>query len=234
MNIKKILEYQAKDSELNKLERSLARSESKKVYQDMIDIVKKAQEKSANLEQQAGLIASEIEKLKKTYLDNSNNVSKIISKNFAELSGEEIDKIAEMVKAINNNLAILEKKMMSEAEKLNITLNEFEKTKKVYGSAKSKYIENKKVYDELVKDVSPKMEKIKEELVLMEKDIEPKILAKYKQHRQDKLFPIFTPLSHKSCSACMIELSAVEVDKIKTQGFLECENCHRIIYNNEN
>ena len=64
----------------------------------------------------------------------------------------------------------------------------------------------------------------------MEKEIDAKLLAKYKQHRQDKRFPVFTPLSDKSCSFCRLELSAVEVDKIKTNGYLECDNCHRIIY----
>ncbi len=124
--------------------------------------------------------------------------------------------------------------MLAEAEKLNITLTEFEKTKKLYGNAKAKYIDNKKQYEELVKAKGPEMEKIKQELREMEKDIDQKVLARYKQHRQDNLFPIFTPLSNKSCSFCMLELSAVEVDKIKSQGYLECDNCHRIIYNSEN
>lgn len=230
MDINKILEYQSKDGELNKIEKQLAKSECKKVYQEMIKLVKQAQDKSASLEQQAGNIAKEIERLKKSFDDNSNNVLKISNKDFSKLSEVELEKITEMVNAINNNLNILEKKMLAEAEKLNIALTEFEKTKKVYGNAKAKYIDNKKKYEELLKQKTPEMEKIKQELKNMEKNIDPKVMAKYKQHRQD-VFPIFTPLSNKSCSYCMLELSAVEVDKIKSQGYIECDNCHRIIYN---
>lgn len=234
MDIKKILEYQKKDAELNKLEKELVKSECKKIYQEMVAIVKQAQDKSASLEAQAGTIKDEIERLNKQYKENSNNVVKVSGKDFASMKEEEIENLISMMEALENNLSILEKKMLAEAEKLNITLTEFEKTKKVYGNAKAKYIDNKKQYDELVKVKEPEMEKIKQELVKMEKDIDPKVLAKYKQHRQDKLFPIFTPLADKSCSFCMLELSAVEVDKIKSQGYLECDNCHRIIYNSEN
>ena len=56
---------------------------------------------------------------------------------------------------------------------------------------------------------------IKKELLELEKGIDPKLMAKYKQLRQDRIFPVFAPLSSRSCGICMLELSAVEVDKVK-------------------
>ncbi len=231
MDISKIIEYQKKDAELFKIENQLAKSEFKKNYQDMIAVVKKAQEKSSQLENQAGLLLKDFNLLNKTYNENNANVEKLANKDLSKLSETEFETLTKNVNALVNNLNILEKKILQIAEKLNISLNEFDAAKKNYGSAKAKYTENKKKYDELAASKQPEIEKIKGELATMEKSIDPKLMAKYKQHRQDKLFPVFAPLSGRSCGVCMLELSSVEVDKVKSQGYLECDNCHRIIYN---
>lgn len=231
MDISKIIEYQKKDAELFKIENQLAKSEFKKNYQDMIAVVKKAQEKSSQLENQAGLLLKDFNLLNKTYNENNANVEILASKDLSKLSETEFETLTKNVNALVNNLNILEKKILQIAEKLNISLNEFDTAKKNYGSAKAKYTENKKKYDELAASKQPEIEKIKGELVNMEKSIDAKLIAKYKQHRQDKLFPVFAPLSGRSCGVCMLELSSVEVDKVKSQGYLECDNCHRIIYN---
>lgn len=230
MDISKIIEYQKKDAELFKIENQLAKSEYKKNYQDMISVVKKAQEKSSYLENQAGLILKEFNMLNKTFEENNLNVEKLANKNLSKLSDNEFDNLTKTIGALTNNLNILEKKILQIAEKLNVSLNEFDVAKKNYGVAKAKYTENKKKYDELVASKQPETEKIKSELLAMEKSIDAKLLAKYKQNRQDKIFPVFAPLSNRSCGVCMLELSSVEVDKVKNQGYLECENCHRIIY----
>ena len=231
MDISKIIEYQKKDSELYKIENQLAKSEFKKNYQDMVAIVKKAQEKSSNLEHQAGIILKEFNNLNKTFNENNANVAKLSNKDLTKLTEAEYETLTKTINALINNLNILEKKILQIAEKLNVSLNEFDITKKNYGAAKAKYADNKKKYDDLVASKQPEIEKIKSELEGMEKSIDPKLLAKYKQHRQDKIFPVFAPLSNRSCGVCMLELSSVEVDKVKSQGYLECDNCHRIIYN---
>ena len=231
MDIAKILDYQKKDGELFKIENSLAKSEFMKNYQDMVAIVKKAQEKSSNLENQAGIILKEYSALNKSFAENNANVAKLAGKDISKLSENEIQNLTAAINTLTNNLSILEKKILQTAERLNVSLNEFDAAKKNYSAAKFKYAENKKKYDELVASKEGEVQSIKKELSQLEKDIDPKLMAKYKQLRQDKIFPVFAPLSTRSCGICMLELSAVEVDKVKSQGYLECDNCHRIIYN---
>lgn len=231
MDISKIIEYQKKDAELYKIENQLAKSEFKKNYQDMIAIVKKAQEKSSQLENQAAQILKEFNALNKSFNENNANIDKLSNKDLSKLNDSDFESVTKNVNTLLNNLNILEKKILQIAEKLNVALNEFDVAKKNYGMAKAKYTDNKKKYDDLAASKQPEIEKIKSELAAMEKDIDAKLLAKYKQHRQDKIFPVFAPLSGRSCGVCMLELSSVEVDKVKSQGYLECDNCHRIIYN---
>lgn len=232
MDFKNILEYQRKDGELIKIERELNSSPSKKVSADMIMVVKKAQEKSAQLEKRAEVMLKDFESLKKTYQDNMAQVQKFISKNLESVSAKDLDNIISASNAIINNLGVLEKKLFLEAENFNIALNEFDQAKKQYGAARAKYTEHKQVYDSLLKQKEPEIAAIKKELETLEKGIEPKLLTKYKQLRADRLFPAFVKLIDKSCGGCRMELSAAEVEKVKNNGYMECDNCHRIIYFN--
>lgn len=229
MDFTKILEYQNKDGELFKIERELHKSESRKIYLQMIDTVKKTQEKSSLLESKAGELVKDYESIKKAYDDNVAQYEKFISKNLDEISDKDLDTIISATSSILNNLGILEKKLFSEAEALNTTLNEFNSTRKSYEEAKVKYVENKKVYDDEVRKKAPQMEQIKGELSKLEKDIEPKLLARYKQLRADRIYPAFVRLMDKSCGWCRMERSAAEIDKLKSQTYMECDNCHRII-----
>lgn len=230
MNFTKIIEYQKKDGDLFRIERELSRSESKKVYQEMIGIVKKAQERSAALENRAGQILKDYEEIKKTYDENVSYFEKFVSKNLEEVSEKDLETITNATNSIINNLNILEKKLFSTAEILNSTLNEFNQTKKTYGTARAKYTDNKKIYEEELSKKNPQIEQIKKELTKLEKDIDQKILSKYKQLRADRVYPAFVKLVDKACGGCGMERSAAEVDKIKNQGYIECETCHRIIF----
>jgi predicted nucleic acid-binding Zn-ribbon protein len=231
MDFSKILEYQNKDGDLFRIEFELNQNENKKTYQEMIGMVKKAQDKSALLENRAGELLKDFESLKKVYGENVSQVEKFISKNLAELSEKDLDTIINATNSITNNLNILEKKLFSEAENLNLTLNDFNSTKKIYGNARAKYLESKNKYDEEVKVKNPQIERIKSELVKLEKDIDPKLLTKYKHLRGDRIYPVFVRLmDNRSCGGCGMERSAAEIDRLKSQGYMECDNCHRVIF----
>lgn len=231
MDFKNIIEYQKKDGELIKIERELSSNQSRKVSSEMISVVKSAQEKSAVLENNAGILEKDFHSVKKAYDETISQVEKFISKDLESLSQKDLESIISATNGILNNLNVLEKKLFAEAERLNITLNEFEAAKKQYGIARAKYNEHKKIYDEVLKSKEPEIKKIKMELLELEKGIEPKLLTKYKQLRQDKLFPVFVKLDDKSCGGCRMELSAAEIEKVKNNGYLECDNCRRIIIN---
>lgn len=229
MNFNNILQYQKKDAELIRIERELNNNPDKRISSQMIAVVKSAQEKSSLLEKNAEILEKDFYLVKKAYNETISQVEKFVSKDLKSLSQKDLESIINATNGILNNLNILEKKLFSEAEKLNITLNEFEKAKKQYGTARSKYNEHKKNYDEILKTKEPEISKIKKELIELEKNIEPKLLSKYKQLRADKLFPVFVKLTDKSCGGCRMELSAAEIEKVKTNGYLECDNCRRII-----
>lgn len=230
MNIDKILEYQKKDFELIKLQRQLENDEDKKIYTQMIASAKDSQNKSAVLEKEAGELISDFEQLKKIYEDNVKSAGKVSTKNLDNSKVEELDNVVELSSNILSNLNVLEKKILALAEKVNSILSDFEQTKKKYNQAREKHKVHKQKYEDKVKELEPQMQSIEKELVALEKQLDKEMFAKYKQRRQDKIYPVFVPNMDKSCGGCRMELPSASLEKLKEKGFLECEHCRRIIY----
>ena len=64
----------------------------------------------------------------------------------------------------------------------------------------------------------------------IEKEIPTALFEKYNKKKQDKIFPVFVPEMNNSCGGCMMELPSAQIEKLAKEGFLECENCRRIIF----
>lgn len=230
MDISKILEYQKQDSEIIKLERKLYSSEDKKIYQDMINVVKNAQNRSTALDNEAKALFDEYQALEKAYNENQKSCGTVLNTKLEKVGDEDLNNVSKSVSNLMDNINILEKKLVYMAERVNSILSEFDATKRKYAQAKQKYTEHKEKYDKLVETLTPQIEEKKKDLKKLEKDIDATILAKYKQKRSDRVYPVFVPLNDKSCGGCMMELPSASLMVIKDKGFLECEHCHRIIY----
>lgn len=232
MDLKSILEYQKKDADLVKLERKLNSSENKKIYIQMISVVKETQNQSASLEVQAGEVIKGFESLKKTYNDNAKSAGVLAGKKLESLSEDDLQAIEEISQTIASNLAILEKKLLAQAEKVRTVLTNFDQTKKRYNTAKEKYNKHKELFEEESIKLKPEIDAIAKEVKSLETNIDSNLLAKYKQKRQDRIYPVFVPCLDKACGGCRMELPSASLATLKKDGVLECEHCRRIIYNN--
>lgn len=231
MDLKSILDYQKKDAELIKLERELSANENKKIYTQMVSVVKEAQNQSSALENQANEIINSFNSLKKTYADNSKTANVLQGKNLENLSEEELMQIEDVALKVANNLAILEKKLITQAEKVRNVLVSFDQTKKRYNQARDKYNKHKELYEQDAKKLTPEINEKASEVKKLEANLDANLLAKYKQKRQDRIYPVFVPCLDKACGGCRMELPSASLSTLKKDGILECEHCRRIIYN---
>lgn len=230
MDFSKVIDYQKKDLELIKLERSLNQSENKNIYLKMYNIVKQAQSKSLELENSANLLISEINSVKKTYNDNIKSVDVINNRNLELSKDSDLDTLSEIAKTISSNLNILERKILQLSEKLNSILVEFNQTKSRNKQAIDKYKYHKDLFEKEKASVQPDIERVKKELEEIEKTVPENLMSRYKKSRQDNVYPVFVKLNNKCCGGCSMELPALSLEKIKKDGYLECEHCRRIIF----
>lgn len=228
--LEKILNYQKLDSQLNACERDLENDEAKKTVNNMIKYVKTSQNKLHSIESEAEEQFGAFEKLNQEYESCLKTINALIKKDTSKLDEAQVKELADTINQVNNQISILERRISAYADIVNNLLKNFEATKNNIMVGRQKYSKSKEVYDKKVAECSPKIEKIKKELTVLEKDIEKPIMAKYKQLKQDNIFPVFVPLSLSTCGGCRMEQSSAHIQKLKEKGYIECEQCHRILY----
>ena len=232
MNIEKILEYQSLDTEIHKLEQQLLNNPDQKAITKLQNVVKETQVISANLEKEAEKAVQDFQKLKKNYTDAYGSLTRLEQ---SQNNNYNESQCADCVKQLNNIssfLTALEKRIMAMADSVSKILAEYESAKQNYNKAKTKHAHHKAKLQKLETEILPKIDALKANLSNLESGMPENFLKKYKAKRQDNVFPVVVPLRENSCGGCGMELPSAQVEKLKKDGFLECENerCHRIIY----
>ena len=231
MDLTKILEYQKVDGELFSLENKLNNSISKKKCIELTNEAKKAQAKSALLEDKAGEALKEFEEAKKILAQNTKLSDALVKKDIEKMSAEELDSDLSFKEKIYSNLSVLDKKITKIAEGINAILSEYNDAVKLYNIAKNKYKESKDIYDKEVAEIQPKMKALESKLATLRKEIDPAVFEKYSSIRKDRIFPVFVPLlNNGTCGHCRMEISASDKAKLEREGVLSCEHCRCIIY----
>ena len=231
MNIENLLKYQKLDQELFAVEQKIANSPYRKKANELATLAKKTQAKSVELETEAEKLLAQIEDLKEKYATNKAQADKMMSGKIENMTVEELDKLSTLQKAISKNLSVLEKMLQKSAENINHILAEFNKTKKLYDQARTQYVTCKQKLDEQTKASEPEKAKIKKQLEVLEKDVDPQIMADYKKKRNDNIFPVIVPLENGNfCGRCRMELPKVAISRLKEKGIITCEHCKRYIY----
>ena len=228
--IDKVLNYQKLDAKALKLEKNLANNENKKQANLMIKFVKDASEKSVKLNKEAGKLTKELDKLKEVQQKGFNIVEKYSNQKLEKLSLDEIKSLEQKVARASGQLKELEQRLLSHANKVTSVLQEFEMTKKKVLLARQKHKENKEAYEEELKKQTPEIQKIRKELEKLEKELDKELFAKYKTLKKDDVFPVIVVLRESNCGGCGVGLPAATLNLIKEKGYIQCENCRRIIY----
>ena len=225
-----ILKYQELDAKLQQLEKKISSSTEKAVMNQMISYVKDAQNKSIELENKAKKMMEEYVVLKKEYDKNVLAIKELTSKDSNELTTAQMDEIFNQINLISSNLYMIERNLNIQLVNIKTILKEFETTKNGVIKARAKHKESKEKYEALVNTVNPQIETVKKEMLKLESSVDAKLLTKYKAVKHDNIFPVFVPINNGNCGGCRMALPMGLLDKIKSQGYIVCEQCGRVIY----
>lgn len=226
----KILEYQKLDGKLRNLKREFDNNPAKQNLEKIKAIGKDAQNKLIELETKAKTAIADHAKYKAEYEKIVTQLNAINKTSVDSMTEEQINANLEKANALVNVLVPLERNLSSQAKLVEDILKNFEVCRNNIVINKQKYTQCKAECDKFEENSKPQFEEIKKQMLEMEKDIDKNLLAKYKHCRQDKKFPVFVPLNNNSCGGCSMEISAALMNKLKADGYLECEQCRRYIY----
>lgn len=230
MDIAKIVEYQKLDTELFKIEKATRENQARKTANEMQKRAQDAQKRSIDLEEKAKVLVEQIETIKKQFEAQNKMLNQVLSKDVEGMDETEVEKHIELKDKLAQNSNFLDKNLTRLAETVKAVIDEYQKASKIYQDARVKYNESKASYDKYLAEIQPQKKDIESKLASAEKGISKETIEKYKRLRQDNIFPVFVPLRNNSCGGCNMELPIAQIGKLKENGYLQCEHCHRIIY----
>ncbi len=228
--LNKLLNYQKVDSKLVSIERDLENSDSKGTVNKMVHLVKDAQNKLMQIEKTAGDLIVEYKHLLSLFEQEKQSVIKAKQEEYSSQNLLELRESQNFVNKKISDIAGLKKDITALSKKIIQKLNDFERTRKQGVESKKKYDDSIAKYNEFASKQNDNIKKVKLELSELEKDIDPKYMAKYKKMRTEHKYPILVPLVNNACGICAVQVPNARLDILNKQHMIECENCHRIIY----
>ncbi len=228
--LKEILLYQQKDAALVKLNKELENSNEKKEVNTLVEQVKQAQNKLVSLEADAGNLIAEFEKLKAAYAKKTEKLNSLKKEDFSQKSVEQLREKEAQIKSEIGSLLSLGKDIKNLSIKINQMVANFDKTKNQGVDCKNKYKSSLNKFNALEEKDNAERAKILAEMEELKKQVNPKIMTRYQELREDHKFPILVPLTNNCCAICSTPLANARLDILNKDGIVECENCHRIIY----
>lgn len=223
-----ILKYQEIDRKLFKLENELAESEERKKYAKLRKFLKTAPEKLDALEVKASSLTAEVSALVKKYEQVSSTLGEFEHLDELVGGGADVSFYKKKVQSIVDGLKKLKADISALEASIKETGEEYQKLKKQVISAQKQYAEAEENYKAVEASKKAEKDAILAELAEAEKAVSPELIARYKTKRKEKLFPVVGELYSGRCPFCSMEPPIVA--KSNLASGIECDNCHRIIF----
>lgn len=187
--------------------------------------MKRIEAEVASMTERMDALRAEIAKYDGTVAELQKEIADAQDDSIAELEGliEEAQKLTNVLGKYEQEL----QKMRKDAE----TRDRQQKDIRIRAAkSKAEYDQLKVVYDAEFKRDSEKLEQLKAKVEEASKSIEPELLAKYKEIRQQSMPPV-AKLVGGQCMGCNMALpSAISRRISEGSELVQCDNCGRILY----
>ena len=223
-----ILNYQEVDRKLFKLENELAESEERKKYAKLRKFLKTAPEKLDALETKANALSAEVTQLSKKYEQTANMLSDFDNVDELISGGADVSFYKKKAQSIVESLRKIKAELNALVESIKAADEEYQKLKKQVISAQKQYGEAEESYKAVELSRKAEKEGILAELAKAEKEVPAEMLVRYQTKRKEKIFPVVGKLYSGRCPFCSMEPPLVAKSKLSTG--IECDHCHRIIF----
>lgn len=230
--IKELLAYQNADAKLRKIEKELGSSVAKKKGAQAKAYLEGVNDSVNKLDDKAELIAGESVSLfdqQKKIETELEDISKAIDSATDENA---VTYLAKKAEELLNQIKTLAQKINKNNEESSKIVKEYSGIRNQTKSAQAQLAEAREEYDKLKATFKDEMVSINKELERLKKSVDPALMEKYEKKRANKIFPIAFEVTDSVCGACRMELSMLELNKLKNGEIIECDQCGRLLYQN--
>ena len=226
LNIQAILAYQEVDKKLYKIEREISASPERRAYHQIRKFLAGASEKLEQFEVKTKQIKGQLMELAKKYKQLEDSLGE-----FEHIDDEvgDISFYKKKALTLNDTLKALKNEIAELTKEINKTHDEYQELKKevIKKQEEGKVAQEK--YEQVKNSREGEMNEIKEKLAKLREKIAQEDFETYERKRKEKVFPVVVPVQGDSCF-CSMNLSLLDINKLKNGESIECGECHRILY----
>lgn len=230
MSLKAMLHYQEIDAKLYKLERELAGCEERKEYVKVKKFLETAPEKLDSLEVKATALKAEAAEIANKYAQMEETLKDFENLDELVQGGADIAFYKKKAQSIVEQLKKMKADLNTLTTNIKATDAEYQKLKKQVIAAQKQYADVSEKYKAVKASREAERKEIETELATATKGISAELMEIYQTKRKERIFPVVGELTGNRCPYCSMEPPLAARNKLTGGGYIECDNCHRIIF----
>ena len=234
-----LLAYQDADLEKQQVEASVRTTPNRQKLNKLAKYIKQQQATLNKLNDDMDTFIAAMTRLKTQYeavihrLDLETSEFETL-KGDEECTSEEMTEFRQDIEKLNREANNLEKEIRQLFKTLDDAISEYQKTRQQGAKAKKEYDALRVVCQKEKDDASIDMLAIDKKMDELEKRVNPTLMTRYKRVRLHHSMPIVEVKDGK-CSGCNMSLPSLAIRRLVGEDMiLECENCGRLLYADNN
>ena len=236
MHLDQLWQFMQVDMEADRFENKMRQSENRQKLLKQRTFLMDQQTNMKKLESEIAVMQDRLEAIR----DEADRLDKLLAAAAAEIeanppaTAEDADKRAESVQTLVDSLSRYEQELQK-LRKDSETKDRQQKEIRVRAAkTKIEYDQLKQVYDTEFKKDSAQLQKLRADIEKEAAKVEPKLLERYHSIKQH-CTPPMARLIDGQCSGCFMSLPSATLLELKEGNrIVECDNCGRILYIEEN
>lgn len=228
--IQKLLAYQTADAKLKDIEKMLNGSEEKKKAMNAKKYLEGVEENVNKLDLKASELASIYENATKEQLKLKEQQAEITDALNSVEDEKEVVYLIKKAEELISKIKALGAKANKIHEEIQAVLKEYSNIKKTTQAAQAQYKENATKYNELKESVKDSKEGVEKELEQLKNQVDSALMERYLKKRANKIYPVLYEVKGGICGACRMELSMLDMNKLKNGEVIDCDQCGRMLY----
>ena len=230
-----LLAYQEADLEKQQLETDIRPTENRPKLNKLAKFIKQQQATLTKLNDDTESFTSALARMNAQYaaildrLDLETSEFETL-KGDEECTAEEMTEFRHDIEKLQREANNLEKEIKQLFRNLDESVAEFQKTRQQGSKAKKEYDQLKIVCQKEKDDAAIDLLAADRKMEELEKKVSPALMNRYKRVRQHHNVPLVEVRDGK-CSGCNMSLPSLSIRKLISEDMiLECDNCGRLLY----
>lgn len=225
-----IFDYQELGNALRKLDMELQSNEERKRRNQLSGFLKSAEESLRKMEKRAGDVNALLEKNEAALSGCQTELTNIVKQMDSAKTSNQAQTCMNAARELETTLGALLKEigaLQAEAEEL---AKSYEDYKNKVPQAQKQLKKSREILDAERAKQEPQRNELLAKMNELVKKMDPYFVDRYQKLTSQNIFPPFVRLTVAGqCGGCLIELPMQTRFKLDEKGYIECDNCRRVI-----